>query len=138
VATVFSQMMPRRTVDARDRPLGKLRHPVAVLVLSYLTLAYLYYWVYAVLRECQAYLGRRDLSPRIDVTLAVLCPLYLPYLLAIKLPAQLRKVQQKARVPESGSLAAAPWFLNPCLWIGLPVLAMSHQDSLNEVWLTAP
>lgn len=129
---------PRKT-DAAGRTLGRLRHPFAVLALSYLTLGlYFCYWAYRALGECHAFLGRKDAPPRSELTLMLLFPPYALYVAVLLLPESVRQAQTLAGVPETPGLRLAVFFLNPCLVLALPLFAMVVQEALNQIWLTSP
>jgi len=139
VANQYAGQAPRRGADAAGRPLGKVRHPVWILLMSYLTLGFYFcYWVYAALRECAAYAGKRDLNPRAELSLMLAFPPYAVYVAVFRLPELIRRCQTVAGVPESGALSRSYVFLNPFMLPALPFLGMIYQDSLNHVWLKAP
>lgn len=128
-----------RTIDGTGRTLGVVRHPFGVLLLSYLTLGfYFYYWLYRALGECNEYLGRKDVSLRTELSLMLIFPPYALYLAVFVLPELIRKAQTVASIPETPGLRIAVFFLNPILLFTLPVLGMICQDTLNQIWLTAP
>jgi hypothetical protein len=138
VCAAFDARATGRTADGAGRPLGRPRHPLGVLVLTYLTAGvYFYYWVYRVLRECGDYTGRRDADPRVELTLMLLFPLYGVYVAVFRLPGVIRHAQVQAGLPEHALLRESPLFLNPCFYFALPLLAMSYQEALNQVWGTA-
>jgi hypothetical protein len=135
----YSALAAKRRADSAGRPLGRARHPLWVLVWSYLTGGYyFYYWVYAAMRECCAYTGRQDFNPRTELSLMLLFPLYAIYVAVFRLPGMIRRTQTLAGIPESAAVGFVHAFLNPCLCCGLPFLAMVYQDALNQVWCTAP
>ena len=128
-----------RTIDGAGRTLGPVRHPFGVLLLSYLTLGfYFYYWLYRALGECNEYLGRKDVSLRAELSLMLIFPPYALYVAVFVLPELIRKAQTLAGIPETPGLRIAVFFLNPILLFTLPVLGMICQDTLNQIWLTAP
>ena len=129
----------KRRADSRGRPLGKVRHPIWVFAFSYLTLGFYFcYWAFQVIKECRAYTGRKELSPRTELVLMLLVPPYAVYVVIFHLPGWISRARRRAGLPEGALSGPAYAFLNPCLIIGLPFLAMHYQDSLNEVWLAAP
>jgi hypothetical protein len=135
----YSASTARRRADSAGRPLGRARHPLWVLLWAYLTGGYyFYYWVYAVMRECRAYAGPKDLNPRTELSLMLLFPPYAIYAAVFRLPGMIRRTQSLAGIPDSAAVGHAHVFLNPCLCCGLPFLAMVYQDALNQVWFTAP
>jgi hypothetical protein len=127
----------RRTFDLAGRPLGRVRHPVLVLLLGYLTFGYyLCWWISQVMQECAGYTERRDIQPRTELNLMLICPFYSVYLAVHRLPELVRQTRTRAGLPETGSWAGpAGLFLTPCLIVGYPILCMIHQDALNQVWL---
>jgi len=127
----------QREADSTGRPLGKLRHPVIVYLLSFITLGiYYYYWVFKTIQECTAYTGRTDISARVELSLMFALPPYAIYVSAFRVPELIRAVQVQAKQPEAGALAVAPFFVIPCLAMALPFLAMAYQDALNQVWMS--
>ena len=139
VCRAYSAKVPPRKIDAAGRTLGRVRHPFAVLLLSYLTLGfYFYYWLARALGECNVYLGRKDVSPRGELNLMLIFPPYALYVAVFLLPESIRRAQTLAGVPETPSVRHAVFFLNPCLLLGVPLLGMIHQEALNQIWLTAP
>jgi GYF domain 2/Domain of unknown function (DUF4234) len=128
----------QHATDSAGRPLGKLRHPLAVYILSVLTLGlYYYYWVYKTIQECAAFTGRKDITARIDLALMLILPPWAIYVSAFRLPEMIRAAQAQAKQPEAGALAVAPFFIIPCLAPALPFLAMAFQDALNQVWVSS-
>jgi hypothetical protein len=139
VCQAFTARTPQRKLDTAGRTLGRVRHPLAVLVLSYLTVGiYFCYWAARALGECSEFLGRKDIRPRSELTLMLLFPPYALYVAVFLLPDAIRRAQTLAGVPEAQSLRLAVFFLNPCLFVVLPVLGMISQDALNQTWLTSP
>jgi hypothetical protein len=135
----YSAKAAGRKIDAAGRTLGRVRHPFGVLLLSYLTLGiYFAYWGARALRECNDYLGRKDVHPRGELSLMLIFPPYAIYVSVMLLPELIRRTQTLAGVPETAGLRHAVLFLNPCLFAGLPFLAMISQEALNQVWLNAP
>lgn len=128
-----------RTTDAAGRTLGRVRHPIGVLVLSYLTLGiYFLFWTARALRECSAYSGNKDMNPRTELSLMLIFPPYAAYLAVFVLPELIRRAQALAGAPEAAALRPAVLFLNPFLFLVLPFLAAIEQEILNQVWLTSP
>ena len=128
-----------RPADAAGRTLGRVRHPFGVLLLSYLTGGvYFLYWTSRALRECGEYTGRKDVNPRTELSLMLIFPPYAVYVVVFQLPDLIRRTQALAGMPETTALRQAVFFLNPCLFIALPFLAMIYQETLNQTWLTTP
>jgi hypothetical protein len=128
-----------RRTDAAGRTLGRVRHPLAVLMLSYLTAGFYFcYWASRALDECNEFLGRKDVRPRTELTLMLLFPPYAFYVGVFLLPESIRRAQALAGVPETPGLRQAVFFLNPCLFGVLPLLGMICQEALNQIWLTSP
>jgi hypothetical protein len=139
VCQAYTARAPQRKADAAGRTLGRVRHPLAVLMLSYLTLGiYFCYWASRALGECNDFLGRRDVRPRAELSLMLIFPPYALYVAVFLLPDAIRRAQTLAGVPETPGLRQAIFFLNPCLFLVLPVLGMISQEALNQVWLTSP
>jgi hypothetical protein len=121
--------------NAAGRPLGRPRHPVRVAVLSYLTLGlYGAWWAHSILKECAAYLDRRDLDGRAELALLFAFPPYLVYVAAFRLPALVHLVRDKAGLPVAVGLNQGALFAFPIGWPALPLLGMAIQEALNEVW----
>jgi hypothetical protein len=138
VCSAYSDQATREA-DAAGKPLGKLRHPLGVLLLSYLTFGlYFYYWAYKVMGECCAYAGRQDCNPRTELALMLVFPPYGLYVRVFRLPELIRAAQAQAKLPESPAVNHSYVFLNPCLFMALPLLSMVQQDALNQVWFQAP
>jgi hypothetical protein len=139
VCRAYSAKAACRKLDAAGRKLGEVRHPFGVLLLSYLTLSfYFYYWLYRALGECHDYLGHPDAPRRSELSLMLIFPPYAVYLAAFVLPELIRKAQAQAGTPEIAELRQAVFFLNPILFLTLPVFAMICQETLNQIWLAAP
>lgn len=137
ICQAFSAKGASRKLDGVGRPLGKVQHPFAVLLLSYLTLGfYFYYWLSRTLGECNEYLGRKDVSPRTELSLMLIFPPYALYLAVFVLPDSVRRAQRLAGLPETPEMRQAVFFLNPILILILPVFAMICQETLNQIWLT--
>ncbi len=137
VSSQFSRSVSR-TADSAGRPLGRVRHPVLSLMLCYLTLGfYLLYWISRLLQECAGYAERKDVRPRLELNLMLICPPYAIYLAVSRLPPLVREVQARAGLPESPAPGPAVFFLAPLLILGVPILCMIHQDNLNQVWVKA-
>lgn len=137
VSVNYSRSAPRRA-DSRGRPLGKVRHPIWVFAFSYLTLGvYFCYWAFQAMRECRAYTGRHTVSLRTELVLMLLVPPYAVYVAIFHLPGLISRARRRAGLHEGHLSLPAYAFLNPCLLIGIPFLAMHYQDNLNEVWLAA-
>jgi hypothetical protein len=128
-----------RTTDTVGRTLGRVRHPFGVLLLSYLTGGiYFLYWTSRALRECSEYTGRKDFNPRTELSLMLIFPPYVLYVVVFQLPDLIRRTQTLAGLPETAALRHAIFFLNPCLLGALPFLGMIYQENLNQTWLATP
>jgi hypothetical protein len=139
VCQAYAATAAARKLDTAGRQLGQVRHPVGVLLLSYLTLGfYFYYWLYRALGECHDYLGRKDVPLRAELSLMLIIPPYALYLSVFVLPELIQQAQKLAGAPESSQLRKAIFFLNPLGIFVLPVFGMICQESLNQIWLTAP
>jgi hypothetical protein len=139
ICHAYSAKGANRKLDAAGRALGQVRHPLAVLLLSYVTIGfYFYFWAYRALGECNEYLGRKEASSRADLSLMLIFPPYAIYVAAFLLPDLIQRAQTLANVPETQALRYTVFFLNPCLFFALPLLAMAEQEALNQIWLTAP
>ena len=138
VSSSYTRRTTTAVVDLKGRQLGKLRHPVGVLALCYFTFGiYFAYWTYAAMKECGIFLGRRDIRPRTELTLMLMFPPYVVYVVVFRLAELVRRVQSEAKVSETPLLSHVYVFLNPCLFLGLPYLAMLYQDALDEAWIAA-
>lgn len=139
VCQSYAAKTTARKIDAAGRTLGRIRHPFAVFLLSYLTLGfYFYYWLARALGECNEYLGRKDVSPRGELSLMLIFPPYALYVVVYVLPESIRRAQTLAALPETPNVRHAVLFLNPCLLLGAPLLGAIHQQALNQIWLTSP
>jgi hypothetical protein len=139
ICHAYSARATGRRADAAGRTLGKVRHPLGVLMLSYLTFGiYLYYWTYAVMRECNTYTGRKDINPRTELNLMLIFPPYTIYVILFQAADMVRRAQALAGQPETPGVRWAVLFLNPFLLLEVPILAMIYQDALNQIWLTVP
>jgi hypothetical protein len=139
VSSAYTARAAVRKTDAAGRALGRARHPIAVLLLSYLTAGlYFAYWTYRSMQECSVYAGGKEYESRSELTLMLVFPPYAAYASLFRLPDLVLTARKTAGVQDFGGLAAAPLFVNPCLWPLLPFLAMIYQDALNQVWFTAP
>src|SRR5262245_26426475 len=135
----FRRQAKRREKDGAGKPLGQPRHPVGVLVLTFLTLGiYLPFWASRAIRECRDYTGRKDVAPRNELTLMLILPPYTIFVLLFRVPELIREVRQQAKLTESPAGTPTYLFLNPFFLPGLPILAMLQQDALNQAWLQAP
>ena len=139
VSVAYSARAAVRKVDVGGRTLGRARHPLAVLLLSYLTCGlYFALWTFRTMQECSMYSGGRAYETRSELTLMLLFPPYAVYTALFRLPDLIKGVRKTAGAPEFGALALGPIFLHPLLWPALPFLAMIYQDALNQVWFSAP
>lgn len=139
ICQAYSAKAAGRKIDGVGRALGKVRHPFGVLLLSYLTLGfYFYYWLYRALGECNEFLGRKDAPSRSELSLMLIFPPYALYLAVFVLPELIRKAQALAGAPETTELRQTVFFLNPVLIFVVPVLGMICQETLNQIWLTTP
>jgi hypothetical protein len=140
VCARFAAEANRRSADAAGRPLGRARHPLAVLLLAHLTFGlYLCWWVVKVIEECNAYLGRKDSAARTDLALMLIFPPYAAYLSVARLPGLIRAAAEQAKQPEAEPAGHHLYlFLIPCLLPALPFLSMVQQDQLNRIWGSAP
>jgi hypothetical protein len=139
VSQAYSAKGVGRKIDAAGRTLGPVRHPLAVLLLSYLTFGfYFYYWAYRALGECHEYLGNKDTRPRTELSLMLIFPPYAIYVAVFVLPELIRRAQTLANVPEPPALRCSVLFVNPWLVLSLPFLGMICQESLNQIWLNSP
>jgi hypothetical protein len=138
VCRAYTAKAADRKLDGAGRTLGRVRHPFGVLLLSYLTLGfYFYYWVYRALGECNEYLGHKDVPLRAELSLMLIFPPYALYLAVFVLPELIRQAQALANVPETQQLRQGVFFLNPILIFVVPVFGMICQEALNQIWLTA-
>jgi GYF domain 2 len=139
IAGQYSARFGKRKADSAGRPLGVVRHPVAVLALTWITLGYyLSYWIAQVLREGAAYTGQPDVQSRRELSLMLVIPFYSVYLAIYRVPEMVRRVQAQAGVSEEPGPPPTGMLLNPCLFLALPVLCMRQQEALNQVWISAP
>ena len=139
VSSAYARRAAARKTDGANRTLGRARHPVAVMVLSYLTGGvYFSYWTYRVMQECGVYTSGRACESRSEMTLMLCFPPYAAYTALFRLPDLVTAVRKTAGAREFSALGAVPFFLNPCMWPLMPFLAMIYQDALNQVWFTAP
>ncbi|HVS37992.1 MAG TPA: GYF domain-containing protein [Gemmataceae bacterium] len=139
ISAAYTARAAVRRTDAAGRTLGRARHPIAVLLLSYFTGGFYFaYWTYRTMQECSVYSGGRDYASRSELTLMLLVPGYAIYAALFRLPDLVKAVRKTAGAAEWGALSAVPIFIVPCMWLWLPYLAMLYQDALNQVWFTAP
>jgi hypothetical protein len=135
----YSARAAQRASDAGGRVLGRVRHPLWVGLLTQLTCGlYLYYWVYRVLVECSAYTDRNEIEPRTELSLMLIFPPYLVFLVIYRVPDMVRRTQHVGGVTEAAGLSNMELVLNPFLVLFLPLLCMMYQDALNQVWVNAP
>ncbi len=133
ISTRYAEECGARAIDAQGRPLGRVRHPAWVLLMSYATLGiYFYYWVHATLRDCGRFAGERGRAPS-DATLLIVFPPYAVYCLVFKLPTAVGRVRSTAGLADA-AVVPSYGFLNPLMFLALPYLAMWYQDLLNEAW----
>jgi hypothetical protein len=137
ISARYARECGARAVDAQGRPLGRVRHPAWVLLISYATLGiYFCYWVYTTLRDCGRFAGDTSRAPS-DVTLLIVFPPYAVYCLVFKLPAAIDRVRTAAGLSEP-AIAPSYGFLNPLMFLALPYLAMWYQELLNDAWTSEP
>ena len=126
VSSAYAKRAAARKTDAAGRTLGRARHPVAVMVLSYLTGGiYFSYWTYRVMQECGVYTSGRACESRSEMTLMLCFPPYAAYTALFRLPDLIKAVRKAAGSPEFSALGAVPFFLNPCMW---PLHAVPRHD----------
>lgn len=130
---------PDRLADSSGRPLGRHRHPLSVLYLSIFTLGfYFIFWLHRAMKECHAFLGEPQPSPRIELSLMLAFWPYAIFVAIFRLPERIRKVERAAGLHESVAIKHGYVFANPCLLPALPLLAMMEQEALNQVWTQVP
>jgi len=139
VCNAYSTQLPVRSTDGAGRPLGRVRHPIALILFSILTLGfYYYYWAYQLMKETAAYTGRKGLNPAIETSLMLVFPPYAVFFSVFRAPELIKAAALQAGQPEPSGGIPAALFLIPCLYPALPILCMAQQDTLNQVWLQAP
>jgi len=101
VSSAYARRAAARKADAAGRALGRARHPVAVMVLSYLTGGiYFSYWTYRVMQECSVYTSGRDCESRSEMTLMLCFPPYAAYTALFRLPDLVKSVRKTAGATE--------------------------------------
>ncbi len=139
ICQAYAAKHSARKIDGAGRALGAARHPFVVLLLSYLTLGfYFFYWAYRAVGECNEYLGRKDAPARSELSFMLIFPPYAIYVAVFVLPDLIRRAQTLANVPESAALRHAVFFVHPLLVPALPILGMICQEALNQLWQTSP
>ncbi len=101
-------------------PVGQIRNPVMVMIISYICFIYAVLQLLAMMGELKAYLQKDEIVPW-----HLLIPYYNIYLLVIKVPAWVREAKQKA-----GCANPEPMNIVMYLFLGLYAL----PADLNEVW----
>ena len=109
-------------------PPGSVRSPVAVILLSLITLGiYALYWQYAVFKELKEYSGEG-----IGGGLALVFAILLGVVNVFMLPYEIGNVYARQGQPEPVSALTGFWVLIPFLgWI---IWVVKTQGRMNDLW----
>jgi GYF domain 2/Domain of unknown function (DUF4234) len=124
--------------DSAGRPLGQVRHPLGSMLLGFLTAGL--YSCYALSRqmdECAAYLGRKEVRSRTELSLMFICPPYALVLSVFRLPELIRAAASQAGAAAPEGLPTPALLGNPFAILALPVLEAGFQETLNRIWRKA-
>lgn len=110
------------------RPIGKIRNPWVVILLSIVTLGiYAIYWIYAVFKETNEFDGE-GLSGVVGLILAIVCSLVVYFVL----PWQIGETRKRAGLNERVSALYGLWLFLPL--IGWIIWQLQVQNAMNELW----
>lgn len=111
---------------------GKKRSVAGLFFFSILTLGIYYlYWIYAVSKETQQYLGRRTTSPGVELLLCIITFGIYWFYWIIKYSRLAAECQKKAGLPPEDN--AVINLILAIIGLGL-ISSMIIQASLNGVW----
>jgi hypothetical protein len=111
-----------------DRPVGTIRTPIAVILLSIITIGiYALYWEYASFKELKAYSGEG-----IGGGLGLLFAILLSIVNAFLLPAEVGRLYARAGQAEPVTGLTGFWVLLPI--VGGIIWVFKTQGRLNDYW----
>ena len=109
-------------------PVGTIRSPLAVILLSIITIGiYALYWEYVSFKELKAYSGEG-----IGGGLGLLFAILLSIVNAFLLPAEVGRLYRRLGQPEPVSGLTGFWVLLPI--VGGIIWVFKTQGRLNEYW----
>ena len=109
-------------------PPGSVRSPVAVILLSLITLGiYALYWQYAVFKELKEYSGEG-----IGGGLALVFAILLGVVNVFMLPYEIGNVYARQGQPEPVSALTGFWVLLP--FVGWIIWVVKTQGRMNDLW----
>ena len=107
---------------------GKIRNPVAVILLSIVTLGiYALYWYYKTYQEMKDYSGE-GLGGAVGLILAIFCNIVNWFVM----PSEVASLYQRDGKQSPVSAATGLWNLIPLL--GLIIFIVKVQGALNDFW----
>lgn len=110
------------------RPIGKVRSPIAVILLSIITLGiYAIYWHYAMFNETNKF-DDEGVNGIIGLLLSIVCAIVVVFLL----PWQIGESRKRAGLPERVNAIYGLWILLP--FVGWIIWVVLVQNATNELW----
>jgi hypothetical protein len=116
-------------VDSPGRSLGQVRSPIAVILLSIITLGiYALYWEYSSFKELKGYSGEG-----IGGGLGLLFAILLGIVNAFMLPLEVSRLYSRDGQPEPVTALTGFWVFLPL--VGGIIWVVKSQGRLNDFWL---
>jgi hypothetical protein len=110
------------------RPIGKIRNPWIVILLSIVTLGiYALYWHYAMFKETNEF-DNEGVNGIVGLLLSIVCAIVVVFLL----PWQVGESRKRAGLPEGVNAIYGLWILLP--FVGWIIWVVLVQNATNRLW----
>ena len=110
------------------RPIGKIRNPWVVILLSIITLGiYAIYWHYAMFKETNEF-DNEGVNGIVGLLLSIVCAIVVVFLL----PWQVGESRKRVGLPEGVNAIYGLWILLP--FVGWIVWVVLIQNATNQLW----
>jgi sorbitol-specific phosphotransferase system component IIC len=110
------------------RPVGKIRNPIVVILLTIVTLGiYGIYWHYEMFKETNEF-DNEGVSGIVGLLITIVCGIVAIFLI----PWQVGETRKRAGMPERVNAIHGLWILLPIL--GVFIWIVQVQNAANELW----